>query len=94
MLVEVDKMEVYSFMRQFIGVDGFIDLKRLSYLIKLIKYCKKFTIINLDYYKKNRLVNVIQVVETQVVERAIFGIMAEQARNTKLFDNVLKQYVC
>ena len=92
--VEVDKMEVFSFLRQFNGINGMIDVKRLRFLISQIKLCKKFNLMKISKLKQNKLINVIQVVEMFPVERSVINIMGEQVRNAKIFENVLKKFIC
>ena len=92
--VEIDKMEVFSFLRQFNGINGMIDLKRLRFLITQIKLCKKFNLMKISKTKQNKLINVIQVVEMFPVERSVINIMGEQVKNSKIFENVLKKFIC
>lgn len=92
--VEVDKMEVFSFLKQFNGINGMIDVKRLRFLISQIKLCKQFNLMKFSKTKQNKLINVIQVVETLSVEKSVVNIMGEQVRNSKIFENVLKKFIC
>ena len=92
--VEIDKMEVFSFLRQFIGINGMINLEKLIFLINQIKFCKKFHLITLSKTKRNKLIKVIQVNQMLAVEKSVINMMAEQVRNSKIFDKVLKKFIC
>lgn len=92
--VEVDKMEVFSFLRQFNGINGMIDVKRLRFLVSQIRLCKRFNLMKISKTKQNKLINVIQVVEMLPVEKSVVNIMGEQVRNSKIFENVLKKFIC
>lgn len=92
--VEIDKMEVFSFLRQFNGINGMIDVKRLMFLISQIRLCKKFNLMAISKTKQNKLINVMQVVDMFPVEKSVINIMAEQVRNSKIFENVLKKFIC
>ena len=92
--VEIDKMEVFSFLRQFIGINGMIDLEKLTRLISQIKYCKKFHLVTLSKSKRNKLIKVIQVNQMLAVEKSVIHTMAEQVRNSKIFAKVLKKFIC
>lgn len=92
--VEVDKMEVFAFLRQFKGIDGTINLHKLRLLVKQIEFCKKFRIISLNNAKKNKLINVVQIVQVLIVEKAVIHTLAEQIKNMQVFEKVLKKFVC
>ena len=92
--VEIDKMEVFSFLRQFVGINGKINLEKLKFLINQIKFCKKFHLVTLSMAKRNKLIKVIQVNQMLAVEKSVINMMAEQVRNSKIFDKVLKKFIC
>lgn len=92
--VEIDKMEVFSFLRQFVGINGLINLEKLKYLINQINFCKKFHLVTLSKSKRNKLIKVIQVNQMLAVEKSVINMMAEQVRNSKIFDKVLKKFIC
>lgn len=92
--VEIDKMEVFSFLRQFIGINGKINMEKLKFLVNQIKFCKKFNVVSLSKAKRNKLMKVIQVNQMLAVEKGVINMMAEQVRNSKIFDKVLKKFIC
>ena len=92
--VEIDKMEIYSLLRQFNGINGKINIKRLRFLIAQIKLCKRFSSKKMTKKRQNKLINVFQVVETLPVEESIISIMGQNVRNQKVFENLLKKVLC
>ena len=94
MFVEVDKLEVFSFLKQFVGINGLIDLKKLIYLFNQRRICKKFSLVTLDRVRKDKTVNYLQVVNLLIGEKTIYNLNNENKRQNKIFMDTLKNFQC
>lgn len=88
--VEIDKMEVFSLIKQFVGVDGLIMLGRMIQLLEFMSYGKKFTLDEISKKQRDNLVNRIQIVDIVAVEKAVLGILSENLKFNELFVEVQK----
>ena len=88
--VEIDKMEVFSLVKQYIGVDGTIMLRRMVQLLEMMRYCKKFSLDRMNRKQREKLVNSVQIVDILAVERAVLGILAENLKSNEEFEQVIK----
>ena len=88
--VEIDKMEVFGLVKQYIGVDGNIMLRRMVQLLEMMKYCKKFSLDKMNRKQKEKLVNSVQIVDIIAVEKAVLGILADNLKSNEQFEEVLK----
>lgn len=88
--VEIDKMEVFALIKQYIGVDGTIMLKRMVQLLEIMRYCKKFSLEKMNRKQKEKLVNSVQIVDIMAVEKAVLGILAENLKSNEEFEEVSK----
>lgn len=75
--LDIDKMQVFSFLKQFQGVDGNIMLKKLLGTIQILKFCKKFTMHKLNLKQERKLVSKIQIVDMSGVEKIVLGLIAQ-----------------
>ena len=88
--VEIDKMEVFSLIKQYIGVDGTIMLRRMVQLLEMIKYCKKYSLDKMNRKQREKLVNSVQIVDIIAVEKAVLGILADNLKSNEQFEEVSK----
>ena len=83
-------MEVFALIKQYIGVDGTIMLKRMVQLLEIMRYCKKFSLEKMNRKQKEKLVNSVQIVDIMAVEKAVLGILAENLKSNEAQDSRLK----
>lgn len=86
--VEIDKMEVFSLIKQYAGVNGDILLSRIIYLLDSIMYCKKFHFLKLEPKKKMKITNFVQIVDIAATERAVLGILSNNLKSQEQFEIV------
>ena len=88
--IEIDKMEVFSLIKQYTGVNGNIMLNRLTLLLDMLKYCKKFHLVKSTRMKVWKLVNCAQIVDILAVEKAVLGILATNMKSLEQYEIVMK----
>lgn len=89
--LEIDKMEVFSLIKQFEGVNGKIMLARLIGIIEMTKFCKKFTMNKLNQKQEEKIVNHIQIVDILAVEKVVLGILSQKLKNCEIQEEFPKR---
>jgi len=89
--LEIDKMEVFSLIKQFEGVNGKIMLPRLIGVLDMLKYCKKFSMLKLNQKQEEKVVNNIQIVDVLAAEKVVLGILSGNLKSLELQQEFIKR---
>ena len=89
--LEIDKIEVFSFLKQFEGVNGKILLERLIEILNMIPFCKKFTMQKLNKKQEEKLVSNIQIVDIMAVEKTVLNLLSEHFYLNEINDEIRGQ---
>lgn len=87
--IEIDKMEVFSLIKQYAGVNGYIMLNRMIILLDMLKFCKKFHLVKTSKIKLWKLVSYVQIVDISAVEKAVLGILAKNMKSLEQYETVI-----
>ena len=88
--IEIDKMEVFSLIKQYAGVNGYIMLHRMVLILDMLKFCKKFYLVKSSgKIKIWKLVNYAQIVDIVAVEKAVLGILASNLKSLEQHEIVV-----
>jgi hypothetical protein len=61
----------------------------MAKIIGMMKFCKKFSLERLNRKGREKLANTVQTTDMQAVERAVFMILAENAKAVDEYQQVL-----